>query len=391
MKAALHWMLLVTVFVAASFATEITAPDGRASEEFGFSIAVSGNILAVINFSGVDAGKLYVYEKNGSWKNLALVAELEAPNQDKFDSVAVWNGVAVVGAPASTVNGIPNAGCVYVFTATTGVWQETARLTASDATQGAFFGMSVGINNKNIVVGAEGVQLQGEAYIFTEPVSGWTDSTQTAILSASDRGPGNEFGTSVSINGIFATVGAPAYAIEGATGAIYLYQETKGGWQNMTETAKLTDGNAIWREGLGQSLAMLPGTIVAGTPHALKALVYVEGTQGWQSTSTPTATLTGTVHQQEFGVSVAINPALIIVGDPGFKYLQKDKGGVGFVFHKPAQGWTDAVGTQVNGIGGGRGQSVAAVENETVFLGAPVTVVNGNVSQGAVFFTLRVP
>ncbi len=194
----------------------------------------------------------------------------------------------------------------------------------------------------------------------------------------------------MTINGIFAAVGASYSA--NSKGAVYVYQEAKGGWQNMTETAKLTDG-ATQAEQFGQSVAMLPNTIVIGTRLAKKALIYVAGKQGWQSTSAPTATLSESRPGEGFGYAVAINPTLIVVGDPGYPFhFQHNHKGAGFVFHKPAQGWQSATATErIDGQGEGVGTSVAAAGNETVFMGAPYTLVNGNTYQGAVFYTLRVP
>ena len=57
------------------------------------------------------------------------------------------------------------------------------------AGRATLFGSSVSISGNTVVVGA-GRQSrqhpQGEAYVFTEPGSGWANMTQTAMLTASN-------------------------------------------------------------------------------------------------------------------------------------------------------------------------------------------------------------
>jgi hypothetical protein len=121
-----------------------------------------------------------------------------------------------------------------------------------------------------------------------------------------------------------------------------------------------------------------------------RALVYLEPTNGWQSTTTPNAVLTSTeLNPRGFGVSVAINPKLILVGDPFALSFGQYTFGAAFAFKKPLTGWVSATQSQkftffVRGQWH-TGSSVAASFNTTAFIGAPYTPINGNQWQGAVF------
>jgi hypothetical protein len=202
------------------------------------------------------------------------------------------------------------------------------------------------------------------------------------------------FGSSVSVNGVVAAVGTPDGSST-SDGAVYVFQETRGGWQNMTETAELTDGNAILGEGLGYSVVIEGGTLVAGAPsvHAReggnsgRVLVYLEPANGWQPTNVPNAILTSTeVSPAWFGTSVAINPGLILVGDPYASTRSHTNNGAAFTFKKPASGWVNATQTAKITVPGKLvGWSVAAAINKIVFIGAPLTHVNGSNEGGAVF------
>ena len=97
-------------------------------------------------------------------------------------------------------------GAAYVFTEPgSGSWATTstaAKLTASGGLGGDDFGDTVSIKEPATRWWSErtGVNsLQGVAYVFTEPNSGWVSTSTAAKLTASDGASGDDFGTSVSI------------------------------------------------------------------------------------------------------------------------------------------------------------------------------------------------
>jgi hypothetical protein len=162
-------------------------------------------------------------------------------NGDTFGlSVAIDGNTVVVGAPYATVNGNQNQGAAYVFVKPASGWanmQQTAELTASDGQPLVYFGISVGISGRTLVVGDSGAEIggnkaQGAAYVFVEPPTGWASTTETAKLTASDGGYDSGFGSSVAISGNTLVVGAPqTYPIPGNA---YVFVEPAGGWTDMT-------------------------------------------------------------------------------------------------------------------------------------------------------------
>ena len=90
---------------------------------------------------------------------------------------------------------------------------QTAKLTASDGAEGDYFGISVSISGNTVVVGANGDDdngsTSGSACVFVKPSGGWSNMTQTAILTASDAAAGDYFGDAVSVSGGTVVVGAP--------------------------------------------------------------------------------------------------------------------------------------------------------------------------------------
>ena len=100
------------------------------------------------------------------------------------------------------------------------------KLTASDAAAVDYFGVSVSVSGDYAVVGAPGDDdagsgWTGSAYIFVRSGTTWT---QQQKLTASDAASGDIFGSSVSVSGGYAMVGAP-YNDDGgsASGSAYVF------------------------------------------------------------------------------------------------------------------------------------------------------------------------
>ena len=158
----------------------------------------------------------------------AQKAKLTASNGTAGDnsgfSVAISGSTVVVGAPWATVNGHSQQGEAYVFTQSGTTWTQAAELTASDGHSNDGFGYSVAISGNTVVVGSD-ILLKGAAYVFAKPGSGWTNMTQTAKLRA-DGGVEDNFGNSVSISGNTVVVGASAALVGGIyPGAAYVFTE----------------------------------------------------------------------------------------------------------------------------------------------------------------------
>jgi len=161
----------------------LTASHGATDDSFGFSVAVSGNtIVAGAQFRNVgkhsDQGEAYVFVRPRSgWAGTRTEnARLTASNgatRDQFGwSVAVSGDTIVAGVPFHKIGKHDGQGEAYVFVRPRSGWAgtrtENARLTASNGATGDDFGYSVAVSGDTIVPGAIGKhQIQGEAYVFT--------------------------------------------------------------------------------------------------------------------------------------------------------------------------------------------------------------------------------
>jgi hypothetical protein len=277
-------------------------------------------------------------------------------------SVALSDNTVAVGVPDATVGSNEAQGAVLVFTEPSGGWgdeTQTAILYASDGTAFDALGESVAISGNTIVAGAPygpNFTKEGAVYVFTEPSGGWSSETQTAKLTASDAATDDLLGQSVAISSGGATIAAGASydTVNGHTGqgAVYVFSEPSGGWSSETQAAKLTASDGATDDGLGASVAISAGTVVAGAlehevdGHSEQGAVYVftEPSGGWAN-ETQAAQLTASDGATDdlLGQSVAIAPggATIAAG----AYGRNGGEGAVYVFTEPSGGWSNEMQT----------------------------------------------
>ena len=164
---------------------KLLSDDGTALDQFGYSVAVSGNTAAVgaLNHMGIQPGTAYVFRFDGSrWVQEAKLPPTGAP----FGfgrSVAVSSSTAVVGAHSGHGNE-PFSGSAYVFCNHGSTWVQEAKLLADDGAAGDFFGGRIALSGNTAVVGASGDDdacpddpdcNSGSAYVFTNLIPGDLD------------------------------------------------------------------------------------------------------------------------------------------------------------------------------------------------------------------------
>ena len=193
---------------------ELLASDGAQSDDFGYSVAVSGHGAIVgapgDDDLGTDSGSSYVFRFNGAdWLQESKLLGSDGIGNDKFGgSVAVSDDVAVVGAHRHDDLGA-SSGSAYVFRFDGSSWIEESELLASDGALVHHFGRSVSVSSDAVVVGAynyyDGDGLTGgAAYLFGFNGSGWIEETK---LLAPDGAADDRFGWSVAVSDDMALVG----------------------------------------------------------------------------------------------------------------------------------------------------------------------------------------
>jgi hypothetical protein len=403
---------------------KLTAADGAEFDALGTSVAISGETIVVgapsaTVGSNPGQGAAYVFVKPRSgWANATQTAKLTAADgaaSDNFgSSVAISGNTIVAGAHDATVGGNLDQGAAYVFVKPRSGWADatqTAKLTAADGTTFDLLGASVAISGDTVVAGAPNATVggnagQGAAYVFVKPRSGWADATQTAKLTASGGGPEDALGSSVAINGDTIVAGAPSppVALNPGLGAVYVFVKPRAGWADATDTVRLTASDIVLGESFGFSVAISGGTVVAGAPDATvggnleqgAAYVFVKPRSGWAN-ATQTAKLTASdgASVNLLGLSVAISGDAVVAGADLATVAANASQGAAYLFVKPGSGWTDATQTAKltasDGASPDRFGTSVAIFGGTVVAGAPGARVNANLFQGAAYVFSRSP
>ncbi|MEZ5324142.1 MAG: MBG domain-containing protein [Verrucomicrobiales bacterium] len=291
---------------------KLTASDGAATDGFGLSVSVSGNVAIVGAYKhdsgGTDAGAAYVYRYNGTqWmQEQKLTASDAAAGHHFGQSVSISGETIIVGAPLTN-----SKGAAYLFQRSGATWIETKKLTASDASNGDLFGSAVSIEDDRALVGAPGNDnAKGAAYIYKKTGTTWQAEKK---LVASDAANGDQFGTSASISDDVAVAGAPAHGQMSTTsGAAYVFRYTGNTWNETKLTPNPGEGTST---DFGGAVAASGDTVVVGasTSNADAGAAHIyrfNGTTWKQGSLIPSDAAFGDRH----GSAVAVTEQRAIVG-----------------------------------------------------------------------------
>jgi hypothetical protein len=204
---------------------------------FGRSVALEGDLVAVGGTEGYALpGVVHVFERSGTvWNPLSVIQPADSADSDEFGfSVSLSGDTLVVGAPGAAIGIEQNAGAAYVFRRAGALWIQEAKLLEPQAITGHRFGGSVAIAGDTVVVGAASSgpssTLRGGAYVFARTGNQWNFA---ASLKAMVSETSETFGYSLSISDSedLILVGTPYRATAPSNaGAIYSFRNDGSGW-----------------------------------------------------------------------------------------------------------------------------------------------------------------
>ncbi len=312
---------------------ELTAIDGAASDNFGYSVSVSGD-TAVIGAYGKNRvqGAAYVFvRRNFFWSQQQELTAIDGAASDNFGySVSVSGDTAVIGAYGK--NSVQ--GAAYVFVRSGGVWSQQQELTATDGAASDSFGYSVSLSGDTAVIGAYSKnRAQGAAYVFVGSGGQWSQQQE---LTASDGAVNNDFGYSVSVSGDTAVIGA--WGKNNYRGAVYVFVRSGGVWSQQQELT-VSNGAAI---SFGYSVSVSGDTAVIGAVNQGAngsqgaAYVFVQSNGVWSQQQELTAS-DGAANNY-FGVSVSVSGDTAVIGAYGKTIGSNSAQGAAYVFVRPRLG-----------------------------------------------------
>jgi len=151
---------------------KLTASDGAFNDYFGFSVSISGTLALVgayLNDVGPnqDQGSAYLFDCSSF-----PCSQVDRFNGDYFGwSVSISDSFALVGASQADIGGNTSQGSAYLFDCSSPPCSQIAKPNANDGDVGDFFGSSVSIAGPLAIVGAYADDIgdnsnQGSAYLF---------------------------------------------------------------------------------------------------------------------------------------------------------------------------------------------------------------------------------
>ncbi len=225
--------------------------NGRFYEYFGRSVGISGDYAIVGAWFGYEAGlsvcgSATIFKRNASsgvWESQGKILNPVAANNDYFGgSVSISGNFAIVGATGDDESGFSDNGTATIFkrNTSTGVWEQQGKLLNPAPANFDNFGSSVSISGDYAIVGANnddeaGINNCGSATIFKRNASSGVWESQGKLLNAG-TGDSDSFGQSVSISGDFAIVGADNDDESGLTNigsaTIFKRNSSTGVWES---------------------------------------------------------------------------------------------------------------------------------------------------------------
>ncbi|MFH1830207.1 MAG: hypothetical protein ABH871_05475 [Pseudomonadota bacterium] len=203
-----------------NWAVETAIHGAGDNDKYGYSVAISGNVGAVgapyNDANALNGGAVYIYSLNSL--TLDLFYGGDDTNGLVGSCVSIDDDVAIAG-----LTGKQSA---IILRYTGGAWAEEQEVTPSSSTAGDKFGESCSISDDYAVVGAylndDTAADAGAAFVFKNASSTWSEE---AKLLASDGAAGDQFGVSVGIYEDLIVIGAN-FVDQGAVvdaGAAYFY------------------------------------------------------------------------------------------------------------------------------------------------------------------------
>ena len=156
---------------------KLKADAGARDDRFGWEVAIDGDTAAVTALAEGDHGVVYIFDRTGdAWSLTDRLVSNDISTFDEFGfSLALMGDRLAIGCASdddACANNPPfcDSGSVYLFERAGGVWTETLKLTADDGGAEDEFGYAVAMTESAILVGArmnDDVNLDaGAAYLF---------------------------------------------------------------------------------------------------------------------------------------------------------------------------------------------------------------------------------
>ncbi|WP_421899823.1 hypothetical protein [Maridesulfovibrio sp.] len=333
------------------FIKKITASDTTASWQFGYSVAISGDIAIVgspySNFNEhgsikIKAGAVYIFYKNeggaNNWGQIKKNNGYYTGDQLGW-SVSISGDIAIGGTPCAASWWTGNSGIALIYYRNQDgpdQWGKKVGIYAPTAKANAKFGYSVAISGNIVVAGSPFAESNaGEVDIFYKDEGNIDNWGHIKTITASET---LNFGDSVAISGDIIIAGAPGTANGGAA---HIFYKDEGSANNWGEVKKITASNAQADAKFGDSVALSGDIAVVGAPmedHSSRndcgaAYIFYKdqgNTNNWGERKKVVDAEAQT--DDHFGAAAAVAGDIVIVGDYNKHIEEVAEAGAAYIY-----------------------------------------------------------
>ncbi|MEM8963619.1 MAG: hypothetical protein AAGD38_19205, partial [Acidobacteriota bacterium] len=228
---------------------EINGSTTDATSRFGTAATMDGDTVVIgapEEGPVSQMGAVYIFERNqggpDNWGEVIRLTAFDGLEDDEFGySVALSGDTLVVGTRKRGIGAPP--GAAYVYGRDVGgmdSWGLVKRLEPLTPQGQDLFGSDVSIDGDVIVVGSEErdtvATRSGSAFVFERNEGGADNWGQVAELQPDDGAAFDEFGRAVSISGDTVAVTAPLHnAVGSDDGSVYIFDSNTGALRSVTD------------------------------------------------------------------------------------------------------------------------------------------------------------
>lgn len=311
---------------------KLIANDGAAGDRFGFSVAIADGVVAIGApndvHAGIASGSVYLFDATTG----VLQAKLLPSDPDEGDqfgySVAVSGGVVAVGAIGNDDHG-EASGSAYLFNASSG--SQLAKLLPEEGAANQSFGVSIAMDGNTVAVGSRMYFVLGEGFtlgavrLFDVSSGGFLRT-----LTAQNGTWTDFFAESIDIDEGLVAVGAWARSIFfDHSGAAYVFDAATG-----EQISYIFPADGHDRDNFGISVSLDDGVLAIGA--------HQDGDIGWVAGSAylfdaengsqiDKLLASDGATFDYFGTSVCIDAGVVAIGAIGDEDNGADSGSV-YVF-----------------------------------------------------------
>ncbi len=392
---ALTFMIATSCVHAQCDEQGVHAADAAIGDYFGEVTIVDGDrALLTAQFddgAGGFSGSAYIFERQGTgpWQELLKLEPSDGgwPESNFGYSADLEADRIIIGAPGDSDYG-SRSGAVYVYERNaSGVWRETAKITASDAAPGATFGLAVALRGDTMLISGGGA-----AYLFRNDGGAWVEMT---TLNDPAHQASDSFGWRVDLSDTDAVVSVPGDDDLGTdTGSVFIFDIADGNWLGTYQHVYASDpapgaqyGTAVAIDGTRLAVGATGDSRVGTRTGA--AYVLDQNANGVWSEHAKLVADDGSAYD-DLGWRISVAGDLIAVTAPSIGYQSnQQETGRAYLFRRSGGLWAQ-VGRVTSPTAGSTDQfgSGCSTDGQSLVLGANLDDDFGRDAGSAFFYAL---